>query len=275
MASAGEQKTTLAKKKLSFSPASDQAGPSDSEDELEITDDFGEMTINEKAAAARPPPPAAVAAEQLPDWRGLYYGDDIKEMISRTLKNWSEHRAKPEIYIATPFIDKDGLEMIKGAIGDYKIQALYTRDTNKSPLGPLKTEGILQEKNFVKVWVTFTDNWLYFHCKFVAAKFPDRVEILMTSANLLSSHFMKQQIDSVHTYDITHNDFDDNYLKKLDDYSHEYGWGRNVVVDYSEVECTKCQKKGHCAKICRKIVCYECNEIGHISPKCPNKKKGL
>ncbi|CAH1271641.1 Hypp4689 [Branchiostoma lanceolatum] len=163
-------------------------------------------------------------------WLGLYHGDVIKRMISDTLKKWCEQEAKPKIFIVTPFIDKDGLRMIKDAIGSHKIETLYTRAEHDDK--PLKhvMKGILAKKDVVKLRVANNDKELptterlYFHCKFVAAEFSNRVEILMTSANLLSGHFMDRQIDSVHVYQEKPKEFEENYLKKLDGHTYEYDW---------------------------------------------------
>eukprot|EP00058_Branchiostoma_floridae_P023481 XP_002608971.1 hypothetical protein BRAFLDRAFT_104972 [Branchiostoma floridae] len=216
-----------AKKKIDFTsdhagPSDDQTGPSD--DEAGLSNVFADkLALTERAGVP-----------ELPDRPGLYHGDEIKEMISHTLKEWCKDEAKPEIYIVTPFLDRKGMEMIKDAIKDRQIQALYTRDkdsTRTDPLNPVETGGILAKEKFVKLRVG-PHQGRYYHCKFVAAKFTDRVEILMTSANLTSHHFMHEQIDSVHNkFKVTPGDFEENYLKKLDGYSEDYKWGSNTAIE--------------------------------------------
>ncbi|XP_066295409.1 uncharacterized protein [Branchiostoma lanceolatum] len=150
-------------------------------------------------------------------------------MISDTLKKWCEHDPKPKINIVTPFIDGEGLRMVKEAIGNHKIEALYTRDPchHKNSLKhEMEPEGSLKKEDVINLRVAHSNEEpkLFFHCKLVAAAFPDRVEILMTSANLYSAHFTREQIDSVHVYQEKPKDFEENYLKKLDGHTYEYDW---------------------------------------------------
>ncbi|XP_078686955.1 uncharacterized protein LOC144919388 [Branchiostoma floridae x Branchiostoma belcheri] len=221
---------------------------------------------------------------KLPDspWRGLYYGDEIKRMISHTLKGWCNNEPKPKIYIVTPFIDEEGLEMVKRAIGSHQM-ALYTREEQKQYNRTIKLQtimtGFVSRENLAQLRVgihEIENQKHYYHCKFVAAEFPDRVEILMTSANLTSTHFMREQIDSVQKYDVTPEDFEEIYLQKLKKHSHDYEWPTTETVsgeDNREQQkkrapnastrqggCFNCGEHGHCAKDCPKTDCYRGGE---------------
>ncbi|XP_019619138.1 PREDICTED: uncharacterized protein LOC109466043 [Branchiostoma belcheri] len=244
---------------------------------------------------------------QLPNspWTGLYHGHVIKRMISHTLESWGRHWDRPHIFVVTPFIDDEGLRMIRDAIGQRgKIEALYTRDKDDDPLED-KMQGILAEENFVKLRVgprEIQNQKHYYHCKFVAAEFRDRVEILMTSANLTADHFMREQIDSVHKYEVTPGAFREEYLKKLNEHSKDYEWPRaaccrykpeqqNVRAPYAptrQVVCYNCDEEGHYSYEChdfhrrqqqttrafyaptRHGKCYTCGEYGHYARECPD-----
>ncbi|KAI8518448.1 hypothetical protein Bbelb_044650 [Branchiostoma belcheri] len=201
-------------------------------------------------------------------WLGLYHGHVIERMISHTLGSWCRHREKPKIYIVTPFIDEDGLIMIRDAIGKRKIEALYTRDKDDHPLGS-KMQGILAEETFVKLRVVpreIENQKHYYHCKFVAAEFPDRVEIVMTSANLTANHFGPWQIDSVHKYQVTPEAFRKEYLKKLNEHSEDYKGPRAASGGYKPEQ----QKKRAPYAPTRQVVCFKCDEEGHYADECPH-----
>ncbi|XP_078687564.1 uncharacterized protein LOC144919820 [Branchiostoma floridae x Branchiostoma belcheri] len=124
----------------------------------------------------------------------------------------------------------------------------------------------------------------------------------MTSANLTADHFMREQIDSVHKYEVTPWAFRNEYLKKLDEHSKDYEWPRAACCRYKpeqqnvrapnvptrQVVCYNCDEEGHYSYEChdfhrrqqqttrafyaptRHGKCYTCGEYGHYARECPD-----
>ncbi|XP_066265213.1 uncharacterized protein [Branchiostoma lanceolatum] len=164
---------------------------------------------------------------------GIYKGDVIKRLWSSLLQSWFERGAR--VYIVSPWMDKKTIGYIKNRLmtSQSPIQAIYIRDpcfTDKNGKETSLAEamrGVFSESEADRIRCLRvgtdreTDGKAYFHCKFVAGKFENHVEILVTSANFNDHHFNPLQRDSVILLSENSRDFETRYLSELDNVTKE------------------------------------------------------
>ena len=154
---------------------------------------------------------------------GVHSGKVIANLLRFKMKKWNREGAK--VTIATPFMDKSGLDLIILCMDNKTaLDKVYTREVctwNK------KIDRVIAESELSKHWIVNKVVALKkvpsFHAKFLAGEYKDKVELIMTSCNMTSEHLFSDQLETVLQIQRTVEAFHSDWLKPLEEMANEEG----------------------------------------------------
>ncbi len=146
---------------------------------------------------------------------GLHCGKDIASLIRSKLKKWENEEAC--ITIVTPFLDEVGLKFITSNLSR-KVVKIYTREN--CGWGGMKIDKFLAgTEHFSHEWIAKNVIALKcqpsFHAKFLAGKYSDKVELVVTSCNMTKEHLESEQLETVMQFECPLELFQKNWIEPL------------------------------------------------------------
>ena len=155
---------------------------------------------------------------------GVNLGKVIANLLQFKMKKWNKEGAK--VTIATPFMDKSGLDFIMSCLdNETALDKVYTRKVcswkNK------KIDQVIAESELLKKWIVNKVVALKkvpsFHAKFLAGEYKDKVELIVTSCNMTSEHLFSNQLETVMQTECAVETFHSDWLKPLEIMAEEEG----------------------------------------------------
>ena len=128
---------------------------------------------------------------------GVNPGKVIANLLQFKMKKWNKEGAK--VTIATPFMDKSGLVCIMSCLhNETALDKVYTREVcawNNKKIDRVIAEGELS-KHWIINKVVALKKVPSFHAKFLAGECKDKVELIVTSCNMISEHLFSDQLET-------------------------------------------------------------------------------
>ena len=148
---------------------------------------------------------------------GLSPGKVIANLLQFRMKKWEREGAK--VTIATPFMDKAGLLFILSCMqSETALERIYTREVcawNNKKVDVVIAEGELS-KNWIVNKIVALKKAPSFHAKFLAGKYKNKVELILTSCNMTSEHLFSDQLETVMRMECAVETFHDDWLRPLE-----------------------------------------------------------
>ena len=147
---------------------------------------------------------------------GVNPGEVIANLLRFRMKKWNKEGAK--VTIATPFMDKVGLDFIVSCLeNETAPHKVYTR---KNCAWDKTIDQVIAEAELSKHWiankVVALEKKRSFHAKFLAGEYKDNVELIVTSCNMTSEHLNSEQLETVMRIECGVETFRSDWLKPLE-----------------------------------------------------------
>ena len=157
---------------------------------------------------------------------GLNPGKRIADFLEFKMMKWKRERAK--VTIATPFMDKSGLDFIMSCLDNETVlDKVYTRE---DCAWDKKFDQVIDECGLSEHWIKRkvicfkkSKKIPSFHAKFLAGVYRDKnkVELILTSSNMTKEHLLSDQLETVMETECDVLTFDRDWLKPLDEMAGE------------------------------------------------------